>query len=122
MEIQVLDKIYRAIEEDKIYKQVDINLYEFAKYLQLPQRKVSNLINRHFSMGFPALIQKHRLKEAFGRISENPKELILEKIARESGFSSRITFFKTFKKELGISPSEYVQKQKNLAQVKNKNP
>lgn len=116
METQSLDKIYNALETAKIYRQSDLNLYEFAKFLNLPQRVVSDLIHQHFEMSFPSLIQKYRLEEALRKISETQKGLVLEKIALESGFSSRITFFKIFKKEMGISPSEYAQKQKKLKQ------
>lgn len=119
MDATLLTKIHKALESDKIYRQSNLNLYEFARHLQLPQRKVSDLINQHFGMGFPTLIQKYRLEDVLNKISKCPKGLILEKIAYESGFSSRITFFKIFKKAMGMSPTEYTQKQLTSAKTQN---
>jgi AraC-like DNA-binding protein len=39
-----------------------------------------------------------------------PKELTIESICTDAGFSSRTTFFIAFKKHTGMTPTQYLKK------------
>ncbi|EOZ93467.1 transcriptional regulator [Indibacter alkaliphilus LW1] len=113
MEINV-DRIIEVLEKDQLYLNPELDLYEFSKHLKIPVRTVSDLINKNLNISFPALIQKYRLEFIICRIQEKPGEVKLQKLAKEAGFKSRITFFNAFKKTTGLSPSEYIQNQIKL--------
>jgi AraC-like DNA-binding protein len=57
---------------------------------------------------------KHRLSEAINKIQRNEYiEKTLEAIGRESGFSSRTTFFNVFLKQTGLNPTEFIERMNN---------
>jgi AraC-like DNA-binding protein len=63
-------------------------------------------------MTFSILLGNHRVKEACRRISEEGERyttLTIEAIASGVGFKSRTAFINAFKREVGLTPSEYMR-------------
>ena len=44
----------------------------------------------------------------------NNEMLTLDALAKQAGFGSRTTFFNAFKQKMGLTPSEFLNKQQNL--------
>jgi len=77
---------------------------------------LSESIRKNFNQNFRGLINIYRVKESqeLMKVYKTEKGFIdLDNIARESGFSSYTTFFRVFKQETGISPSDYSKKLSN---------
>jgi len=92
----------------KIYLRKSIRLTDFARELGEREKLVSRSINHHAKVNFNLFVNNFRIDHA--------KELILsgrfdhytiEAIAEESGFSNKVSFYQTFKKNTGMSPKKF---------------
>ena len=109
--LDVYNKILEKIEQEKIYKQSDINLNQVAHMIENRPRLVSEAINACYKNNFYHFINSFRIKEA-KQILENsvdPKLTIAE-VMYEVGYNSKSSFNTTFKKQLGMTPSEFRKK------------
>lgn len=98
-------KLEIIMKEEKPYLQSDINLFQLAEHLSISTHDLSFLLNTGLSINFNDFINNHRIDEA-KRLLMSPKHthLSIEGIGYESGFSSKSSFFTSFKKIVGLSP------------------
>ncbi|MPN36528.1 hypothetical protein SDC9_184037 [bioreactor metagenome] len=69
------------------------------------------VINTKFNTNFPDFINSYRVQYALNLLAViEEKNLTIESIAYESGFSNRTSFYNAFKKQTGKLPSEYIKK------------
>ncbi|WP_162415737.1 helix-turn-helix domain-containing protein [Cyclobacterium roseum] len=101
-------RIIDLLEEEKVYLECGLDLAAFSKLLGIQKNQVSHVINDEFGKRFSELVNQYRIKHAVQLIREGYlDDYTLAALAEQSGFNSRITFFNAFKKEMGISPSEF---------------
>lgn len=103
-----IERVRKAMEEDKIYLQHNLNIEQFSAYLDLPVKEVSAVINKHFGTNFFEFINSYRVEEAKHRLADSTlsEQTILD-ILLDSGFNSKSAFHRFFKRLVGESPSEY---------------
>lgn len=112
--------ILEKLEEEKAFTDEDYSLGRLAESLSLPQPYVAELINERFGCSFKRLISQYRLKEAKRLMnSEEGKGQKLIDIAYQSGFSNKVSFYRTFKELEGMAPSAYQEKQKKEENAQN---
>lgn len=72
---------------------------------------LSGIINGRLNMNFFDFVNHHRIEE-FKLLASNPnsQKLTLISLAYDSGFNSKATFNRVFKKEVGCTPSEYLRR------------
>ena len=88
----------------------EINLATIAEKLDISIHDTSYLINEVTGDNFYNFINKYRVEEAKELLtSDKSDKLNMLGIAFESGFNSKTTFNTSFKKVVGISPSEYAK-------------
>ncbi|MFD0861772.1 helix-turn-helix domain-containing protein [Sungkyunkwania multivorans] len=106
-------KIANFFNEEKPYLNPDITLPELAKALKMGTNELSQVINAGFKMNFNDFINKYRIAEVKESMLD-PKNghLSLLAIAYDSGFNSKATFNRVFKKFTNTSPSQYLTDQK----------
>ncbi len=113
-------KLEKLISADKIYLNNSLSLPDLANSLELSIHDTSFLINEITGDNFYHLINKYRIEEAKQLLLSNKiEELNILGIAFESGFNSKTTFNTTFKKILGISPTQFVEKQRKSVRLDN---
>ncbi len=101
--------------DEKIFLDNEINLTTVAEKLGISIHDTSYLINEVTGSNFYNFINKFRVEEAKKLLTSGKmNKLNMLGIAFESGFNSKTTFNTTFKKIVGLSPSEYAKQQKNL--------
>ena len=104
------EEIRRKIETEKVYLDDTLSLEAFAASLSMPKKQVSEVINQRFGTTFKSLLNHHRVEEAKSIMkhesSDRPK---LVEIGLRSGFNNKVSFYRTFKKLTGKSPSDYFQ-------------
>jgi AraC-like DNA-binding protein len=106
-------RLFSLMENDKLFLNNDLNLPTVAEKLDVSIHEASFLINETAKDNFYNYINKYRVEEAKKLLaSTKMEELNIVGIAFASGFNSKTTFNTTFKKLVGISPSQYSKQHK----------
>jgi AraC-like DNA-binding protein len=93
---------------EEIFVDASLNLTLLAKRLNKQPYLVSRVINDKFNMTFPELLLRHRIRKAEELLlSSLNKTYTVEGIAYESGFSTLSAFYTAFKKETGMTPTQF---------------
>jgi len=103
-------KIVRFVEETKAYLEPSVSLRSLARQVELHPNYLSWLLNSIIGKNFNEFINHYRI-EAFKTMAKNPGKahLSIEGLAYESGFSSKTAFNTYFKKEVGLTPSQFLK-------------
>ncbi|WP_103865261.1 AraC family transcriptional regulator [Aquimarina sp. I32.4] len=110
LSVELKEKLLVLFNEEKVYKQNDINLQKLSELLDTTRHNTSQIINEHFNLNFFELINKYRIQEAKRLLIDYrfKKGNIID-VAYEVGFNNKVTFNKSFKKYNKITPSEYIK-------------
>jgi AraC-like DNA-binding protein len=113
--------IQQFMESNRPYLNSEINLELFSKQIGIHQRIISKVINSAFNQNFFGFINSYRIKEA-KKALENPtnNQTILE-ILYSAGYNNKSVFNTSFKKETGLTPTEYRSRYKSDILKKNLN-
>jgi len=104
-------KVEEVMKEQKPYLNSDLNLNSFSKIVNIPVHHLAYYFREVRKEPFNDYRNCWRVLHAKELISEGKaKEMTLEGIGLSSGFSSRSTFFRAFKKCENISPGEFLSK------------
>lgn len=105
---ELKENLMRLFEVDKIYKENNICLEILANSLNTTRHNASQVINEHFDMSFHELINTYRISEAkYILNNDHKRNLNIIEVAYEIGYNNKVTFNKAFKKDTGLTPSEY---------------
>jgi len=103
--------ILKLIENEKIYRNPKLTLFDVSKLLETTTKTISNSINSGFEMNFNDFINHYRIEAVKKKLkNEEHKTSTLLGIAFDCGFNSKATFNRAFKKSTGVSPKDYLQK------------
>lgn len=106
--VELLEKY---MEQERPYRRQGISINDFASETGIPARTLSFIFNHHYNLRFTDFINKYRILYITKKLDEGYwKQITLEGLALEAGFSSRSTFFSAFKKIIGNSPSQYIER------------
>jgi YesN/AraC family two-component response regulator len=89
-----------------LYLKPNFSLEEAAKEMNVSKHVLSQYLNVMLGKSFTNLINEYRIEKA-KELLEIESNLTVEGIGYDSGFSSKSTFFSTFKKITGKTPNEY---------------
>jgi AraC-like DNA-binding protein len=108
--LELRDALLQLFNEDRIYKNNKLNLEFLSKELGTTRHNASQVINEHFDMNFFELVNSYRIKEAQELLQQDKNSnLTIIEVAYEVGFNNKVTFNKSFKKQVSLTPSEYVK-------------
>lgn len=102
---RIEQRILQLMETEKLYLNSNLSLGDLAKAVAEPQNYVSQTLNGRIGKSFFDFVNAWRVKEAQQQILHSDKTFL--DIAYEVGFNSRSSFYKSFKRETGMTPSEY---------------
>ncbi len=113
-ELQQLSFIKDAMTHEQLFLQPELTLQQFANHLQLSPRETSRLINQGLQVSFIDFVNQFRVQHFKQLVLQsNKKHLSLLGVALDSGFNSKATFNRVFKKMEGKSPSEFINESQN---------
>jgi AraC-like DNA-binding protein len=86
----------------------DLTLQDVASALNIPQHHLTQAINGHLHKNFYTLINDYRIEEVKQRLVDRRyAHLTVLAIAHDAGFNSKSSFNMTFKRMVGLTPSQY---------------
>lgn len=104
----LMKKVYEVVIKEKVFKDLDLTLDSLAKRMDINRNYLSKAINRTTGKNFNTYINEHRVKEAIKLLSSEKSDIIsIDAIALEVGFNNRTSFYQSFKKITGLSPSDF---------------
>lgn len=106
---QILDKILTVMNDVDEICSKSFSAKKLAELVGIPYNYVSQVINEYYGCDFNTLLNKFRVNEACRRFSdeENYGNYTIEAVSESLGFKSRTTLINSFKKVVGLTPSEY---------------
>lgn len=109
-------RIRNTMEQQELYLKQNLNIEEFARHVGIHFREVSNIINKEFNTNFFEFVNEYRVKRAKQMLLD-PKytQMTILDILLESGFNSKSSFHRFFKRYAGMSAAEF-RKQTSAAE------
>lgn len=104
-EQELVRKVERMLEQDKIYRETGFSRATLADQLGIGEHILSRIINLEFKKSFSDLANDYRIREAKERLAKEAGAITT--IAFDVGFNSIASFNRVFKANTGMSPSEY---------------
>lgn len=101
-------ELKQIMQQQKLYRTPTISLVFIADQLNISSGYLSRLINALTDGNFNDFINTFRVNEVKRKL-KNPEfdNYSILSIGLESGFNSKSVFYTTFKKQTGVSPSEF---------------
>lgn len=98
------------MQEQKLYLNKELKISDLAQAVGCSSHALSFVFSQYFNQSYYDYINAYRVEE-FKLLATNPEyaRYTLSSLAEMAGFSSRASFFRSFKKVTGITPNEYMQ-------------
>ncbi len=110
-----LQLLHNKIEnycQKKPYLNPDFSLSTMSADTDIPVHHLSYYFNEHLNINFNTWKNDHKINYVIELIDNGSNELLtLDALAKQAGFGSRTTFFNAFKQKMGLTPSEFLNKQ-----------
>ncbi|WP_299469576.1 AraC family transcriptional regulator [Mucilaginibacter sp.] len=113
---QLKTQLEHLMQTEKVYLDNELSLPQLAKEMGISTHDLSYLLNDVIGISFFQFVNTYRVEEAKQlMLSEKHRHLNLLGIAFSAGFNSKTTFNTAFKKETGLSPSEFMRGKGSLS-------
>lgn len=110
---QKTQRMQKFFESDKIYRDMELNLQSVSNVLGISKRRTSAIIKYTYKKSFADFINDMRLEEVLTKLKNGGyRTHTMIGLSEDAGFSSKSTFYRHFKKRMGISPSQFIAKNK----------
>lgn len=109
---QIFTQIMEIIETEKLYLSPELDQKYIIKRLNTNKRYVYESVRVHGDHNFKGLVNRLRVNEAKRIIQERLQakaDINLPDVYLSSGFTSKTSFYRTFKSITGLPPGDYVE-------------
>lgn len=93
-------------EREKPYLEADLRLAALAAATGIPEHHLSQTLNGSLGVTFFDFVNRYRVRHAAGLLRGGDDRKVLA-VAFDSGFSSKASFHRAFKRHTGMTPTEY---------------
>lgn len=105
--IKILD---REMTKNKLYTNKSLKIADLADVAKTSSHALSYVFNQYMQKSYYDYINEYRVEEFKSAILKDKySKYTLEALSEHCGFSSRASFFRSFKKVTGITPNEYIK-------------
>lgn len=109
---QIFTQIMEIVETEKLYLSPELDQKYITKRLNTNKRYVYESVRVHGDHNFKGLVNRLRVNEAKRIIQERLQakaDINLPDVYLSSGFTSKTSFYRTFKSITGLPPGDYVE-------------
>lgn len=110
---QALHTLHALMVDEGLYKDAGLTLAKLARRLNMPQARLSQLLNDNLKIAFKPYVAQIRI-EAAKKLLRAQAAASMEHVAEASGFLSTSTFYRCFSKVEGTTPAAWRQAQLRL--------
>jgi AraC-like DNA-binding protein len=105
-----LNVVVEAVVNQKMYLNPDLTISMLVEQTGVSRHRLSQVINQKLGKNFNDFVNEYRVEEA-KKLLVSPESHYLTNlaIAFEVGFNSKSTFYTVFKKNTGLTPSEFTK-------------
>ncbi|MEL6988756.1 MAG: helix-turn-helix domain-containing protein, partial [Bacteroidota bacterium] len=107
---QLVHNLEFYMESTKVFTDPKLKMADVAKAMNILPHTLSQVLNDNLGKSFPQFLNEMRIDLAKVMIQEKPN-LTFEAIGYDCGFNSKSTFYSSFKKITGKTPSAYLKEQ-----------
>lgn len=102
--------IKELMQTEQLHQDSELTLSKVAARLDVNISLLSRIINLGFNKNFNDFVNEFRVQDFITKVQSNQhqRETLLS-LAFESGFNSKSTFNRVFKKFMGITPQDYIR-------------
>ncbi len=105
---RLFKEIYSLVVENNEFTNPKMSVDLLARELNSNSKYISQAIRNKTGMNFNTFINTYRIEKAKELLREEQSEMSsIETIAEKCGFNNNTTFYQTFKKNTGLTPSKY---------------
>lgn len=114
-DLAIMSRIFSFVVGQKQYTSPGFNLDTLSADLGINRKYLSKAINSATGKNFNTYINEYRVKEAIRLLSApGNRFLSVDDIGMRVGFSNRSSFYESFRKMTGISPSQFKKTGKTI--------
>lgn len=107
-DMAIMDAILLLFEKEKLYRDPELSSDTLSQKLRVSRNAISKAINTTQHKKFNTFVNEYRISESIRLMTDPAHDLLtIDAIASESGFNSRETFYRAFKAQTGITPSQF---------------
>ena len=101
-------RIRNTMEKQQLYLKQNLNIEDFARQVGIHFREVSSIINKEFNTNFFEFVNEYRVNRAKQMLLDPQyADMTILDILLESGFNSKSSFHRFFKRYTGMSAAEF---------------
>ncbi len=95
------------LRNEKAYLDAELTIDAVAKTLHVKRHHLTQAISEASGTNFLTCVNQYRVNEAKRLLETTNNEMTVLRIAYDTGFNSKATFNRIFRKMTGLSPSDY---------------
>lgn len=108
---EVLNNLLACMQDEKPYLSPKLKISDLSAKLGCTTTELSQILNVRLGVNFADFVNVYRVNQVKHLLnSENLSKYTLKALSEKSGFNSKSTFYRVFKKVTGNSPLEYCSK------------
>lgn len=107
--VALAEKINLLIDSEQLFRNPALSIKDLSSRFEVNANTISLVINRHLQSSFRALINHKRIEFAKAALLSNQSEVSILSIALDAGFNSEASFYRVFKQQVGMTPTQYIK-------------
>ena len=109
-QVSLYCQLHKLIESKKLYLDTELDVETVVKTLRTNKKYLYYAITENSDDNFRNIVNRYRIEEAKKNIElkiQNNESVNISELYLSSGFSSSVTFYRSFKLITGFTPKEY---------------